>query len=266
MKIISMTVVLWLAAAAAAYGDNGDSLTIGPRFHLETSFSSTGIKGEPLGWGQQEPLYKTYADAPKTRLVPLEPEESSVAEIIRQRQSVRSFLAEPLSFSHLSQVLLSADGITQVRRGYAHRAAPSAGGKFPMEIYVIATDVESLPPGLYHFQVSDSTLALIAGDNFADQIHEAANNQDAVGASPATLILAARFGRTTEKYADRGYRYVYIEAGAVAENIQLQATALGLGSVVVGAFNDDAANALIGVDGTQEAAILIMPLGHPAGQ
>jgi SagB-type dehydrogenase family enzyme len=241
-----------------------DSLSAGPRFHWETSFSEMGIKGESIGWGQLLPLYKSYDSAPKTRLLPPASTETGVAHIIRKRKSVRSFVAEPLSLEQLSQILLSGDGVTQVRGGVAHRAAPSGGAKYPIEIYVIAADVDSLLPGLYHFQVADSTLELLHEGDLSGDIHYAANLQDAVGASPATLILSARFARSTEKYADRGYRYTYIEAGAIFENIQLQAVELGLGTVPVGAFNDDAVNALLDIDGAHEAAILIIPLGVPA--
>jgi SagB-type dehydrogenase family enzyme len=85
-----------------------------------------------------------------------------------------------------------------------------------------------------------------------------------VESCPATLIITARFDRTTWKYADRGYRYVYIEAGAVCQNVYLQAGSLGVGTCAVGAFNDDALSALLEIDGISEAPLLVMPLGIPA--
>jgi len=84
-----------------------------------------------------------------------------------------------------------------------------------------------------------------------------------VGASPVTIILTARFDRTTRKYADRGYRYAYIEVGAICENIYLQAQSLDLGTAAVGAFNDASLNDFLDIDGRSEAAILIMPVGVP---
>ena len=260
---ILLAVMLLSISTGCAQSDEAAVRSIGPRFHYETSYGETGIKGESVGWGKHVPLYKEYKDAPRTKLPQPSPCELSVAKALQQRQSVRSFSDEPLTLSQLSRLLLSADGLTQSRGGIARRSAPSAGALYPMEIYVIASDVASLAAGLYHFQVADSSLELVSEGDFDDAIHEAANSQAAVGDSPIALVLTARFDRVTQKYGDRGYRYVYIEAGAVCQNIYLQAESLGMGTVVVGAFLDDAVNSLVAIDGQDEAALLIMPVGFP---
>ena len=131
---------------------------------------------------------------------------------------------------------------------------------------MVVSGVESLEKGLYHFQVSDSSLELVEAGDFDQRVHVASNEQSAVGDSPVTIIMSARFDRSTAKYSDRGYRYTYMEAGCICQNIYLQATALGMGTVAVGAFNDDALNRLLGIDGRSEAALLMMPVGYPAGQ
>jgi SagB-type dehydrogenase family enzyme len=259
-----LTGLLLLISTGCAQSGDMSSPTIGPRFHYETSYSQAGIKGETVGWGKQVPLYKEYLNRPKTRLPQPSPTDMSVTKALQERQSVRAFSDEAMSLPQLTRLLLSADGLTQSRGGIARRTAPSAGALYPMEIYVIAADVESLAAGLYHFQVSDSSLELLGEGDFSEAIHEAANTQAAVGDSPVTLILTARFDRVTQKYADRGYRYVYIEAGAVCQNIYLQAVSLGMGTVAVGAFLDDAVNSLLAVDARDEAALLIMPVGFPA--
>ena len=238
-------------------------MSIGQKFHHETSFGDKGYKGKDIGWGGQVPLYKEYESASKVKLPSPDFEGLSVEEAVRKRRSERHFADKAMSLEQLAQVLLSAGGITYSSNGWDFRAAPSGGALYPIEIYVIALNVDTLSDGLYHFQVSDNSLELIKEGDFGRQIHRAANEQEAVGSSPVTLILTARFDRSTVKYGDRGYRYIYIEVGAICENIYLEATSLGLGTVAVGAFHDDGLNRLLEIDGADEAALLVMPLGIP---
>ncbi len=264
MKRYCMIVaLLGVVLVNPAKAEGEDSMSIGQRFHYETGFSEKGYKGERISWGEKVPLYKRYGGVPKVKLPEADFEGMSVEQAIGERRSERDFTDQSISLEMLGQVLLSADGITYSGAGYDFRAAPSGGALYPIEVYVIAGNVDSLADGLYHFQVSDSSLELIRKGDFRESAHKAANEQDAVGSSPVTIILTARFDRSTVKYADRGYRYIYIEAGAISENVYLQATSLGLGTVVVGAFNDDVLNGLLGIDGVNEAALLLMPLGFP---
>lgn len=264
MRYYCITIaLLGVVLAAPVEAEQEDSMSIGQRFHYETSFGDKGYEGKNIGWGKSVPLYKKYEGAPKVKLPTAAFEGMSVENAIRERRSERYFADRPLSLKQLAQILLSADGVTYSGGGYDFRAAPSGGALYPIEIYVIACNVDALADGLYHFQVSDNSLELVKEGDLGKQIHKAANEQDGVGLSPVTLILTARFDRSTVKYADRGYRYIYIEAGAICENIYLQATSLGMGTVAVGAFNDDAVNRLLGVDGIDEATLLIMPVGFP---
>ena len=240
--------------------------SIGPRFHHETSYGESGLKGDNITWGNNIPLYKSYENSPGIKLPSPVDSDMNLETSIRKRKSVRSFSDRGFTLEQLARILLTADGLTQKRSGFHRRSAPSGGALYPLEIYVVVQNVESLKPGLYHFQVRDSSLELMREGDFGNEIHEAANHQDAVGDSPVTLVITSRFDRITQKYADRGYRYAYIEAGAVCQNVYLQATALKMGTVAVGAFNDDATNKLIEVDGVHEAALLIMPIGFPVGE
>lgn len=242
--------------------EDQDSMSIGPRYHLESGFDHDGAIGDNLSWGKSMPLYKRYPEVVKIALPAPDFGGLTVEEAIRKRQSERSFADKPLTLKQLSQLLLSADGITHKRWGTEMRAAPSAGALYPIELYVIVYDVESLDPGLYHFQVSDSSLELVREGDLNPSINAVVFSDDNVGFSPVTFIMSARFARCTQKYADRGYRYTYIEAGAICENIYLQAASLGLATFVVGAFNDAALNRLLEVDGTEEAGLLIMPCGY----
>lgn len=245
------------------HGNTLDSLSIGPKFHFETGFGADGIKGDNIAFGAQVPLYKTYPDSPKIDLLNQKKIDFPLGEAITMRKSIRKFNMTPLKISEISTILQLADGITHKRNGIEMRSAPSGGALYPIELYLYAHRVDSLEQGLYHFQVSDSSLELIKSGIFNTSLHNFANNQNSVGKSPATIILTARFERSTQKYADRGYRYTYMEAGSICQNIYLACTALDMGTVSVGAFDDDELNNFLGINGTQEAALLIMPIGHP---
>jgi SagB-type dehydrogenase family enzyme len=252
--------VLFLALTAGA-SDTLDS--VGARFHRETSFDQFGFVGKKPTFGREQPPYKKYSDAVVTELPPPPPLQESLGDAIADRRSVREFISSPLSLEQLSTVLAAAASLTHTRDGYAFRTAPSGGALYPIEIYLLVHNVDSLAPGLYHYQVADSSLETISTGDFSDRIHQASNRQETVGRSPATLVLTARWERITVKYADRGYRYAYMECGAICQNIYLAATAMGLGTCAVGAFDDEDLNEFLGIEPSQEAALLIMPLGHP---
>ncbi|MEE9443617.1 MAG: SagB/ThcOx family dehydrogenase [candidate division Zixibacteria bacterium] len=262
IKCVILTVV-FISLSGLTAADKSDSLSIGPQFHLETSFGASGIKGDNISFGTTIPLYKTYNDANKTKLATPGNIDFQLINAIESRKSIRKFDTGELTFKEISTILLTADGITHERNGIAMRSAPSGGALYPIEIYLYAHAINSLEQGLYHFQVSDSSLEFIKSGDFNADFHEFANNQNSVGASPATIILTARFDRSTRKYADRGYRYTYMEGGAICQNIYLACTALNLGTVSVGAFDDDRLNEFLAVDGLHEAALLIFPIGRP---
>ncbi|RKX29124.1 MAG: nitroreductase [Candidatus Zixiibacteriota bacterium] len=246
---------------SAQINEPEDQMSIGQQFHSETSFSDQGYKGESSYRGRQLPLYKIYKGTVTVSLRKPSSGNKSVEEAIAQRCSVRHFAETPVSLEELSQLLRAAAGITHESNGVSLRAVPSGGALYPCEVYIVVQNVDSLTSGLYHFQVSDTSMELLDNGDYGHQLHLASFRQNAVGSPPVTIILTARFDRSTRKYGDRGYRYTYIEAGAIAENICLQAVSLGLGTVFIGAFNDDALNQLLGIDGIEESALLILPIG-----
>jgi len=260
--LLGLFIILPLASSAT---DNPDSISIGPRFHLETSYDQDGFKGKSVSWGQTISLYKEYPSADRVKLPVPKESGATLVTALAARQSMRSFANQALTLEQLSRLLQSADGISHGRGSVVMRTAPSGGALYPIDIYVAASNVEGLKAGLYHFRPADSSLELVEAGDFDARLHGAAFEQGCVGSSPITIVLTARFERSTKKYADRGYRYTYMEGGAICQNIYLQANALQLGTVAVGAFNDDALNELLGIDGSSEAALLIMPVGYPAG-
>ncbi|HSV26452.1 MAG TPA: SagB/ThcOx family dehydrogenase [Sedimentisphaerales bacterium] len=174
---------------------------------------------------------------------------------IHLRRSVRNFRPAPLSDEQLSALLWSGQGITGRERGL--RAAPSAGATYPIELFVLDRH------GIHRYLPARHSIETISVQDRRRDLTRAALNQDSIVQAPVVVVIAADYSRTTGRYGDRGRRYVYIETGHVAQNIHLQAVALGLGSVPIGAFNDDAVNRLLGLPANLET-LYIIPVGYEA--
>ena len=186
----------------------------------------------------------------------------SVEESIARRRSVRRFKPESLSLSQLSQVLWSAQGITS---GGGLRAAPSAGATYPLEVYVFVGrgGVEGLEEGVYHYNVENHSLNLHKGGDLRQQLSFAALGQGFIVQAPLDIVICAVYERTAWRYGQRTKRYVHMEAGHVGENIHLQAVALGLAVVMVGAFSDDDVSRVMGLE-RGVRPLYIIPLGKPS--
>lgn len=243
--------------------DEYTRLSIGERFHQETCISWRGMLCNFL---QPKPSHpERFKQYPKAKTVQLpEPDFTGIGfeDAIRQRRSVRSYSLEPISLAQLSQLLFAAQGVTGKLFNHELRTAPSAGALYPFEIYMVVNNVTGLEPGIYHYAVIEHALHLIKTGSFKQQITSAGLGQDMLGNSAVTFVLSAIFDRVRQKYGDRGFRYTYMEAGHISQNISLQSVSLGLGSVTVGAFKDPALNELIGVDGVAEAAIYLHAVGN----
>jgi len=192
----------------------------------------------------------------------------SLEETILKRRSVRRYCREPLSLSQLSQILWSAQGVTGTM---GLKAAPSAGATYPLEIFmfvgkggVIASKArqvpEELPAGIYHYEADSHSLRLHKANDLTPDLARAALDQEFIFEAPVNIVICALYHRTSYRYGRRGERYVHIEVGHVGENIHLQAVALGLATVEVGAFHDEEVRKVLGVDG-QTKPLYIMPLG-----
>ena len=184
--------------------------------------------------------------------------EMSVEEAIARRRSIRYYRDEPLTLDQVSQLLWAAQGITEKKRKF--RASPSAGATYPFEIYVVVGNVQGLKPGVYHYNPFNHTLELIKEGDYRKELQKAALNQEWVGKAAIDIVLVAFYERTTKYYGERGYQYVHIEAGHIGQNIYLQATALNLGTVAVGAFYDKEVAKVVETDGTP---LYIFPVGVP---
>lgn len=179
----------------------------------------------------------------------------SLEEAIFKRRSQREFQRKDLSLEQIGQLLWAAQGITAKRGGFNFRAAPSAGALYPLELYALTKD------GLYHYLPEGHKLENLSDKDLRGDLAAAALGQSLVASGALDIVICAVYERVTSKYGQRGVRYVHIEAGHAAQNIHLQAVALGLGSVAIGAFNDDAAKKCLSLPAACEP-LYIIPIGY----
>lgn len=186
----------------------------------------------------------------------------SLEETITQRRSVRRYRRDQLDLVQLSQILWSAQGITGERM---LRAAPSAGATYPLEIFVLSgqESVKGLEAGIYQYIVNSHSLRLHKAGDLRLHLAKAALDQEFIARVPADIVICALYHRTCDTYGKRGERYVHMEVGHVGQNIHLQAVALGLASVEVGAFHDEEVKEILGVE-EDIKPLYIMPLGKAA--
>jgi SagB-type dehydrogenase family enzyme len=200
----------------------------------------------------------THAVDDSASLPPLRLASSvSIKEALTSRRSVRAFATAGVSLDEAAQLLWAAQGITDAE---GLRTAPSAGALSPLEIYFLAGIVASFPAGICRYEPKLHPLARTISGDQRRELTLAARHQAWIADAPAVVVIAAMYRRTRAKYGDRAERYVHIEAGHAAENICLQAVALGLGTTIVEAFADAEVKRLLGLD--EEESILLIPVGR----
>jgi len=237
----------------------------GDRFQQETKYEPGKMSGHRLDWAAQPDLYKVYPQAEKIELPAFEPAAAmSLDKTLRQRKSIRDFRDKPISKGQLAYLLWASTGIQRVEQGYEFRTAPSAGALYPIESYVIANNVKSLERGAYHYAIRSHQLEQLQQRDLSRQIAAAALGQEMCAAAAAVFIWTAVFERCKWKYGQRAYRYIYLDAGHIAENLALAAVSLNLGTCEIGALYDDHVNAIIGINGTEESTICMAAAGVPA--
>ena len=181
-----------------------------------------------------------------------------IEQSLLQRRSIRSYTGEPLTLQEVSQLLWAAQGITNPR---GFRTAPSAGALYPLEVYVVCGQVEDLTSGVYRYEPGEHQLVRIMDGDRRAELARAALGQSCVEEGAIAIVFTAVYDRTTAKYGDRGISYVHIEVGHAAQNLCLQATALGLGVVTVGAFYDEKVTKLLNLL-EAEQPLYIIPVGR----
>jgi SagB-type dehydrogenase family enzyme len=248
----------------ARMSDAGDS------FQQETKYHAGKMGGHRLVWDTKPALYKEYPQANKIELPsPLgagfEPSQAmSLDAALKHRRSIRDFEPKPISLGQLSYLLWASTGIQRIEGGYEFRTAPSAGALYPIETYVIANGVSKLERGVYHYCVRAHKLDELRRGDLRRQITQAALGQDMCATAAAVFVWSAVFERCKWKYGQRAYRYIYLDAGHIAENLALAAVSLNLGSCEIGALFDDEVNAILGIDGVEESTVCMAVIGPMA--
>lgn len=182
----------------------------------------------------------------------------SVEETLQKRRSIREFAPETLTLDEISQMVWAAQGITDESSGF--RTAPSAGATFPIEIYLLIGDSPDISTGVYRYNYRDHVLEQLSEKDLRRDLYEVSLRQPSIINAPVVMVITGVLERTERRYGQRALRYVYMEAGHVAQNVYLQGTALGIGTVVIGAFQDDGVSGVMDFS-EGEHPLYIMPLG-----
>ena len=240
---------------------------IGELFQEETKYTPEKLQDRTLDWNNMPSPYKDY-ESPLARIALPEPDlaqEANLWRLLHQRRSIRDYRSDrPLSQTILASLLWAAQGITARSGDTYFRTAPSAGGLYPVETYLSVRSVEGLEAGIYHFRPHRFDLEFLIRGDHSKALAAAALYQELIQQAHLTFIWSAVVERGKWKYRQRAYRYIYLDAGHIAQNLYLAAEALGLGVCAIGAFFDHDMNSLMGFDGTRETVIYMASVGFKA--
>ena len=243
--------------------------TIGKEFvrltkyeNLEPSPQSLGVPLPPLELSLPADAEILPLPAGKGLALP----RLDLAELIEQRESLRKYADTPLTLQELAFLLWGTQGIKSISdKPITKRTVPSAGSRHPLDTFLLVNRVEGLQPGLYRYLAVEHKLAhLPAPQDFNPLMTKACHDQPHVGNSAVTFMWVADAQRTVWRYCQRGYRYLYLDAAHVCQNLYLMAEAIGCGVCAIGAYDDDRVNGLLGLDGENQFAIYLATLGKRA--
>lgn len=210
--------------------------------------------------------YRGFPTVALPRALP--PGTMSFDEAVWERRSVRRYAPVSLPLSAVARILRLGDGVVRSIRSsdgveWPVRAAPSAGGLYPIEQFCIMQRVDGLTPGLYLYQPHAHAVVLLQGGHFQERLQRATGLTETVEESAICVVLTADLRRIRFKYGERSYRFCLLEAGHIAQNLLLAAQTAGLGAVPVGGFIDDEINDLLQLDGSEQFALYLVFIGAP---
>jgi SagB-type dehydrogenase family enzyme len=183
----------------------------------------------------------------------------TVEQAIVNRRSHRDFSGQAMLLAELSHLLLYSSGIIDQRHG--SRAAPSAGATYPIEVYALVNNVEGLAKGIYHYLIPSHELELTREGDLSHDLSHAALGEKMIRYANVVLVLSAVFQRIQQRYRERAQRYIFFEAGHIAQNAYLVATSMGLGACAIGAFYDDKVNRLLEFNTKDASALYLVAVG-----
>jgi SagB-type dehydrogenase family enzyme len=238
------------------------SKKVGDKFQQETKYSRNSV-GNGFEWVNPPELYKNYPNCKKIKLIKSNiSTKKSLDEVLKNRKSIRYFSKKPINIQELSYLLWASTGIQRNENGYDYRTAPSAGALYPIETYLVINNVENLPQGVYHYLIKDHALEELKLGDFSYEIAKAALDQNMCTTASIVFIWSAIFNRSKCKYGQRAFRYVYLDAGHIAQNLVLASTSLNIGSCPIAALYDEEINKIICVDGIEESVIYMSAIGN----
>lgn len=184
--------------------------------------------------------------------------DATLADALADRRTVRSFTDRPIDLAQVAQLLWAAQGITSPE---GFRTAPSAGALYPLEVHLVSGAVKGLEPGAYRYLPQGHKLMQRARGDLRADLARVASRQGWIADAPAVFVVCAVYERTSRKYGDRAMRYVHMEVGHAAQNLLLEAVAMGLAGGIVGAFDDAGLQQLLKLS-EGEQPLIILPVGY----
>ena len=234
----------------------------GDLFFEQSKYRRHQLPQHSLDWDRKPEGYKAYPDAEVVVLPKIGAVQSdSLFDLLRERESIRSYSPTPLTVEQVGCLLWAATGIRVWAAGFSFRTAPSAGALYPIETYVAINRVSDVASGLYHYNIRYHQLELLQLGGFGERVAHAALDQGMCADAGMVVLWTGVFARSKWKYGQRAYRYVFLDCGHIAENLALAATALGLGSCQIAALYDEEVNRLLGVDGVEESVLYLSSVG-----
>jgi SagB-type dehydrogenase family enzyme len=211
---------------------------------------------------------KPFTDFPKLALPQQLPASTkSLDEVMFHRRTARAFAPEPLKLDQLAKVLIMSYGVNRSNEGTnfprPFRVIPSGGALYPLEIFLHAHKVDGLAPGLYHYDPEEHNLDILRQSDESESIMPHLVQPELARNASVVIFITAVFGRTTFKYGDRGYRFVLLEAGHLAQNANLTASEMGLITANIGGYADRGVDRYLGLDGLNDSTIYLLLLGQP---
>lgn len=238
---------------------------VGLKFMEDTKYQHLGQSDQARGL-PQPPLEQPAA--PDRRTIALTRREElavpplDLTTAIAERFSLRAYSAEPLQLDELAYLLWATQGVRRLTETSTLRTVPSAGARHAFETYVLANNVTGLEPGLYRYcALAHRLVEHRLGAELGPELARACLNQRFVATSAVTFFYSASVYRMFYRYGERGYRYLHLDAGHVVQNLYLAAQVVGAGCCAIGAYNDDAVNGLLGLDGAEEFVVYAATVG-----
>lgn len=236
-------------------------------FHQSSKDHVKGHIPIPTDWQDWPNEWKTayYKAYPRLPKIGLEGTPPSVDffKLLKRRRTRRNFTRSDLTLRELSLLLKYSGGTMHpTSDGRYHRAHPSAGTRFPIEIYPIVFRSDSdVAAGIYHYNVKDNALDVLWEHEFSDEELDRLFGYPFVKDASLAIILTAVFWRTQHKYGERGYRYILAEAGHIGQNVYLVSEALGLKCCALASSNDIEIERMLDIDGVTESLVYALAVG-----